>query len=248
MSTDTVEKTSNISLVENEQEYIAKTQKTLKGLEESVPKGKKESKEKDLQKEKSEKCPFPTHKWYAALWRMLTQEQQKEMKKNIKITADGKIEMIALKKKFSVLEAKDNGKDIFHWEYVDKYHKKGVSWVTYMTGNGWIREAKTQEKKLFRTEHEINDFIKLFPWDNILDKMSSFVILFGLSMSGYLDTNFDSWEYIGLGYVTLSDAVSKNHELGAIVWNYDIRLSDPEFADYPLSYARPFVVFENINK
>lgn len=88
MSTDTVEKNSDVSLVENEQEFIAKIQKTLRALENAVPKGKKESKEKKSTQEQAEKCPFPNHKGYTALWEYLSSEQQKHMKNNIRITID----------------------------------------------------------------------------------------------------------------------------------------------------------------
>jgi len=65
-------------------------------------------------------CPFPQHKGYAELWKSLTPEQQKEMKENIKITADGKVEIIKMKKKFSQLTAQHNGKDIFDGSHVDQ--------------------------------------------------------------------------------------------------------------------------------
>jgi hypothetical protein len=49
------------------------------------------------------------------------------MKKNIKVTADGKIEIIKMKKKFSMLTAEHNGKDIFKGENEDSYGKKGIA-------------------------------------------------------------------------------------------------------------------------
>jgi hypothetical protein len=65
-------------------------------------------------------CPFAQHKGYAELWKSLTPDQQKGMKENIKITADGKVEMIKMKKKFSQLTAQHNGKDIFDGSHVDQ--------------------------------------------------------------------------------------------------------------------------------
>ena len=60
-------------------------------------------------------CPFPQHEGYAKLWKKLKEkpEMQKQMKENIKISADGKIEMIKMKKKFSILQAEHDGKHIF---------------------------------------------------------------------------------------------------------------------------------------
>lgn len=60
-------------------------------------------------------CPFPQHEGYVKLWKKLKDnpEQQKYMKENIRISVDGKIEMIKMKKKFSILTAEYNGEDIF---------------------------------------------------------------------------------------------------------------------------------------
>ncbi len=69
-------------------------------------------------------CPFPQHKGYAELWKKLKDkpEEQKQMKENIRISDDGKIEI--MKKKFSVLTAEHNGKDIFKGEHEDQYGEK----------------------------------------------------------------------------------------------------------------------------
>ena len=69
----------------------------------------------EKEKKESNLCPFPQHKGYAELWKKLKDkpEMQKEMKTNMRISADGKIEMIKMKKKFSILQAEHNGKDIF---------------------------------------------------------------------------------------------------------------------------------------
>jgi hypothetical protein len=73
-------------------------------------------------------CPFPQHEGYTKLWKNLKDkpEMQKKMKENIKISADGKIEMIKMKKKFSILQAEHNGKDIFKGEHTDKNGDKGI--------------------------------------------------------------------------------------------------------------------------
>jgi hypothetical protein len=64
-------------------------------------------------------CPFPEHEGYAAVWAKLTPNQQQDMKANIRISADGKIEMIKMKKKFSMLTAQDNDNDVFDGSYED---------------------------------------------------------------------------------------------------------------------------------
>lgn len=71
-------------------------------------------------------CPFPQHKEYAKLRNNLEDKpkMQKQMKENIRISADGKIEIIKMKKKFSLLTAEHNGKDIFKGEHEDQYGRK----------------------------------------------------------------------------------------------------------------------------
>jgi hypothetical protein len=71
-------------------------------------------------------CPFPDNKAYTKLREKLTPDKQKEMKENIRISADGKIEIIKMKKKFSILIAEHNGKDIFKGEHEDKNGNKGI--------------------------------------------------------------------------------------------------------------------------
>jgi hypothetical protein len=73
----------------------------------------------DFQKNK-ETNPFPQYKRYTELLNKLTPDRQREMKENIIISADGKIEIIKMKKKFSILTAEHNGIDVFKGEYEDR--------------------------------------------------------------------------------------------------------------------------------
>jgi|GEM_PF-4845827 len=87
----------------------------------------------DLKKEtgkqseqQQEPCPFPDHEGYSKVWKKLTPDQQKYMKENIAITSDGKIEVIKMHKKFSLLTATPNDKDILDGSYKDKNGKTGI--------------------------------------------------------------------------------------------------------------------------
>ena len=71
-------------------------------------------------------CPFPDHKGYSEVWKKLSPDQQKFMKENIAITADGKIEIIKMHKKFSLLVATPNDKDILDGSHKDKNGKTGI--------------------------------------------------------------------------------------------------------------------------
>jgi len=60
-----------------------------------------------------DESPYPNHKRYSDVWKKLSLSQKQYMKENISISADGKIEIIKMKKKFSTLSAEHNGKDVF---------------------------------------------------------------------------------------------------------------------------------------
>lgn len=164
-------------------------------------------------------CPFAQHKWYAELWKLLTPDQQKEMKENIKITADGKVEMIKMKKKFSQLTAQHNGKDIFDGSHVDQNWNTGIKGVTYLTGKAAEKEVKNQWKKLLKDRPEIEQIINFFPGENIKEKIFNFVKLFGLEKAGCWDPDSKGWHGVGsVGYVEMS-SVDGDDGVYGIGWN-----------------------------
>lgn len=71
-------------------------------------------------------------------------------------------EIIIDNKKFSLLSAEHNGKDIFSGDF-EKDGQKGIGGLTYMSGEAAMREMKNQNKKLFKTEEEVNSFINTLP-------------------------------------------------------------------------------------
>jgi hypothetical protein len=65
--------------------------------------------------------PYPNHKGYTNVWNILSPEQKKEMKENIGIIEDGKVEIIKMKKKFSQLTQQNRNKWFsIDGSYVDK--------------------------------------------------------------------------------------------------------------------------------
>lgn len=167
-------------------------------------------------------CPYPQHKWYAELWKSLTPEQQKEMKENIKVTTDWKIEIIKMKKKFSILTAQHNGKDIFDGDHKDKDENTGMKWVTYLTGQAAKRESINQGKKLLKDKSEVEQIISYFSWRNTKEKIFNFVKLFGLEKAGYWNPFDKKWFDVGsLGYVLLSEVYDYDYVYG-VLWNKDV--------------------------
>ncbi len=180
-------------------------------------------------------CPFSQHEGYVKLWKNLKDkpEQQKYMQENIKISTDGKIEIIKMKKKFSILQAEHNGKDIFTWENEDEYGHKWIAGVTYLTGRAAEKVCKEQNKKLLNNRAEVEEFISYFPGENQEEKMLNFINLFGLKKSGYVFELRRTFRNVGTGYVRLSD--------GYEIW----RGGGPVFEKSAMECWTPFVACED---
>lgn len=207
-----------VEVFEKKEKKILSIDEKLADLEQKVwpltDDGKKENK-----KQTESPCPFPQHKGYAELWKKLTSDQQKEMEKNIKVTADNKIEIVEMKKKFSVLIAEPNGKDIVDGSLKDKYGNTGIKWVIYLTGKTAEKTCKEQNKKLFNDVDAAEQFINFFPWESIEAKMFNFVQLFGLEKSGYWHPDYKMWVKVGSsGYVRLS-RVFQDDFVYTVGWN-----------------------------
>lgn len=166
-------------------------------------------------------CPFPWHKAYTKIWESLTPDRQKEMKENIKISADGKIEMIKMKKKFSILTAEHDGKNIFKWEYTDKSGKIGTKGVTYLTGNAAEKECEKQGKKLLDDRLQVDQFINLFPGEDTNEKIFNFVKLSGLEKALYWDPINNKWGNLSSISYALLSRVSGDDCVFGVRWDDD---------------------------
>jgi len=188
-------------------------------------------------------CPFPQHKGYADLWKKLKDkpEMQKEMKANIKVSADGKIEMIKMKKKFSILTAEHNGKNIFKWEHEDQYGKKWIAWVTYLTGRAAEQECDKQKKNLLKDRAEVEEFIGYFPGESTKEKIFNFVQLFGLEKAGYWDPFDKIWSYVGSVGCALLSRVGEGVHVYGVLWSDDGAYIYSYFQRFP----SPFVACED---
>jgi len=188
-------------------------------------------------------CPFPQHKGYVELWKKLKDkpEMQKEMKANMRISADGKIEIIKMKKKFSILTAEHNGKDIFKWEHEDQYGKKWIAWVTYLTGRAAEQECDKQKKNLLKDKAEVEQFISYFPWETTKEKIFNFVSLFGLEKAGCWHPNNEIWGNVGsVGFALLS-RVYGDDDVYEVIWDVDYA----RINRYDQGYPSPFVACED---
>lgn len=196
-------------------------------------------------------CPFPNHKGYREVRGDLTQEQQQYMEENIKITDDGKIEIIKMKKKFSLLAAEQNGKDIVDGNHIERYGSKTwIPWVTYLNYMSAKKECRKQHKKILENKSAAMEFINCFPWNEYKDKIYNFVKLFDLEKSGLWDIHNQSWSHeVGfMWFITLSD--SDNHFINGVCW---VRRDD-EYANfttnllegaYPDNFLSPFLAYED---
>lgn len=154
--------------------------------------------------------------WYVSVWMSLSPLQKNEMEKNIKITEDGKIEIIKMHKKFSILEAKPNKKDSIPWDFTDSTNDRGVNGVRYLTRAAALRTCKENNKHLLSGPKEVNTFINYFPWKSYEEKMRNMVKIFDLKLSGAFDPLGEERDWVDeVGYITISSKktqISRRHE------------------------------------
>jgi len=97
---------------------------------------------------------------YSALYEQYGKDERyKEFFSKLKIEGN---DIIIDHKKFALLTAEHDGKDIFSGDF-EKNGQKGIPGLTYMTGKAEMEQAKKQKKKLFKTGEEVGAFINQFP-------------------------------------------------------------------------------------
>jgi hypothetical protein len=127
------------------------------------------------------------------------------MKKNIgKKDAEGKIEILPMKKKFWFLTAEANHIDILDEWRRDKNGEapvdKGIRWVRYFKKESAIEECRRQGKSLLKNEEEVKRFIKLFPGKTTKQRVLNFVKLFGLEKTWNWDPYGKAWSWVWGGW------------------------------------------------
>ncbi len=145
--------------------------------------------------EYEKKCPFPNHVWYSQVWEKLIPQERKRMRENIRIANDGKIEIIKMKKKFSLLTAEPNHNDLLSWDYVDKNWNTGIKWLAFFDFFSVKKECEKQNKKILESDTPIN-LIDFFPWKNTEEKIHNLAILFNLKTTWYLNNITNEWVWV----------------------------------------------------
>lgn len=135
-------------------------------------------------------CPY-NHEGYKNVWERLNPKQQKEMKENVRISTDWKIEIIKEHKKLSILKATHNGKNIIEGNYEDERGKKWIEWVIYMDLEGAESACNNTSQKIIKNKSEIDKIINYIPWKSIWEKISYFAELFALGKPGC----FNRWSW-----------------------------------------------------
>ncbi len=198
-------------------------------------------------------CPFPQHQGYLDLWEIFKNKPKlkKYMKENIRISTDGKIEIIKMKKKFSLLQAEHDGETIFEWEYKDTSWKKWIKWVTYLRGCLAEKMCEKQKKELLNNKAEVEEFISYFPWESTKEKILSLVKLFGLKKTGSLFFRSNCRYNINeIGYVGLSKVGGYINQCGVHFYDniHGIRWKSKDIADLYETNQRdpmPYIVYED---
>lgn len=245
--------TKDMELSKGKRDRRAKIQEWSNGNPEKIV-SLKEALYTEKETRESNLCPFPSHKGYSSLWKTLTPYQQKQMRDDIRVTADGSIEMIDMKKKFSMLTsdhdgeyimptAYHDGEYIFDGSHIDKNLQTWVKWVTYLTCRAAEKEASNQGKKLLKDKSEVEQFISFFPGENTKEKIFNFVTLFGLEKAGCWNPYTNKWDDISsVGYVKLSGLNWIDNVYG-VKWSTD----RAEVSRYGHRNASPFLAYESLD-
>lgn len=204
---------------------------------------------KEIKKQTDLPCPYPNHKGYSEVRNNLTPEEQQEMKENIKITWDEKIEIVKMKKKFSVLTGTHNLKNIFDGSDGDKAWNTGISGVTYFMGREAEREVNRKDKKLFKDKIELEQFISFFPGETTQEKIFNLIQIFDLKQAGYWDPGDDKWHNVwSIGYAYLSMApLDRSEKIYGIKWNNNKLDQIKDFAEiyrFDQQFPSPFIAYE----
>ncbi len=106
---------------------------------------------------------------------------------NFKKLDDGSILCIPMGKKFSLLTAKPNWKDIFDGSYKDEKGDVWVKWITYFTGVAARREIKKQHKKILKDETEVWELVECFP-SKKMEQIYNFIKFFWFGEMWFLSS------------------------------------------------------------
>ena len=170
----------------------------------------------------------------------LPPDQQEEMLNNITMTANGEIEMIKMKKVFSLLTANHDGKNIIKWEHQDSHGKTGKKWLTYLTGEAAEQACDIQHFKLLNDDEEVDKFISYFPWKTIEDKIRNFVKLFGLEKSGTWNRYDEKWDNVDSIWDIRLSRISAHHTYG-VEYSDDVACINRWSSIFPC----PYVVYKD---
>jgi hypothetical protein len=150
-----------------------------------------------------------------------------------------------MKKKFSLLQAEHNGKDIFDWSHKDRKHfsKNGIKWLTYLTNRAAEEECKKQWKRLLNDVEEVKRFISFFPGETPEKKIFNFANLFVLGRAGFLNVSKKKWTNVdSFGYALLSKT-NGNADVCGVTWGIS---GDGNLTrNYGQDCAMPFVAYED---
>ncbi len=186
----------------------------------------------------------PYAKNYQELLKILTPDQQKEMKKNIQLNPKWGIDIIPMNiKNMKPLTATPNNETIFDGSHVDQYWKTGIKGVTYLTGKAAENEVRIQWKKLLKDKSEVEQFINFLPGETTKEKILNFAKLFDLKKTGYWHSYNKKWDNS-----EPYDSINMSKEHGSVVywieWENDLDLTRISSQDYP----SPFFAFDDYTK
>jgi len=188
-------------------------------------------------------CPFPTHGWYTKLRNRLSPEQKKFLREHVCITDDGKVEIIQMGEKYSLLHRDGtgivrntwvDGIDKFRqgytiqWDYKDSKGETGINWLSYSNAEAVAETTLTPNNhtRCLSGERKFRRLLNNMPWDTDEDKIRSLVDLLELPYTGTYNETEGVWIQVGIVWYLRVSGVNT----GDASWRSAVRIyfSDKE--------------------
>ncbi len=194
-------------------------------------------------------CPYPNHAWYTKLRNKLSPTQQEFLKKNIRITDDGKIEIIKMKRKYSLMTPNPTiTEGVYDGNHTDRANTSWMGWINYFDPVGAMRTVWRYGHEwtsyIMQSKDEINQLLACLPGANEDEKLLALSMLLDMPKAWSLHHN-NEWIHVWVtGYVRISKVFSGHPE-------YSFRLffnDDHAGMDFTRDvYASPTLIYEHTN-
>ena len=193
-------------------------------------------------------CPYPNHAWYTKLRNKLSPTQQEFLKRNVRGTDSDKIEIIKMKRNYSLMTANPTiTEGVYDGSHTDRANNSWIAWVTYFDPTRAMRtvwhHGHAWTSYIMESKHEIDELLGCLPGNNEDEKLLALSILLDIPKTWSFIHNHE-WIHVWVtGYVRISRVFSGHPEYSFRMFFND----DHAGMDFTRDvYACPTLVYEHV--